>query len=148
MGDRPQDAGTRASPREAPFDVVEPGLALAVGEDKSEEVGAELDRQFDVLGACVAANLDLRHDPLNSRTFASRSAARSSDSPTKTASMPKRPSESMSARLSIPLSLMTVRPTGISDRRRAVVALSVFIRVKSRLLIPIMVAADRSARSP
>src|SRR3984893_4697497 len=126
-----------------PFDLVDPNLALAAREDEPEQVRAKVDSQFNVLAPRVAANLDLCHGPLSSRTFASRSAARSSDSPTSTASTSRRRSSSTSARLSMPLSLMTTRPAGISGRKRTVVSLSVFIRVRSRLLMPMMLASAR-----
>src|SRR5260370_28305760 len=129
------------------FDLVDANLALAAREDEPEQVGAQLDSQLDVLAPGVAADLDLRHDPLSSRTFASRAAARSSDSPTSTASTPTPPSSSTSARLSMPLSLITSRPAGISGRNRAVVSRSVFSFVRSRLLMPMIMASARSARS-
>src|ERR1700694_1481228 len=129
------------------FDLVDTNLALAAGEDESEQVGSQLDGQFHVLGPGIAADLDLRHAPLSSRTFASRSTARSSDSPTSTASTPRRRSSSTSARLSMPLSLITTRPAGIRGRKRTVVSRSVFILARSRLLMPMMTASARSARS-
>src|SRR6266568_2133642 len=103
--------------------------------------------QFDIVGPGVPADLDLRHDPLSSRTLASRSAARSNDSPTSIASTPRRRSSSTSARLSMPLSLITTGPAGMRDRNRAVVCLSVFIALRSRLLMPMMPASHRRARS-
>src|ERR1700682_3410417 len=89
------------------FHIFDGNVALTPGEDEAEQVDAELDREFDILGPRVAADLDLRHCPLSSRTFASRSGARRSDSPTSAASTPSRSSASISARLSMPLPLPT-----------------------------------------
>src|SRR6202158_818120 len=79
------------------FHIFDGNVALTPGEDEAEQVDAELDREFDILGPRVAADLDLRHCPLSSRTFASRSGARRSDSPTSAASTPSRSSASISA---------------------------------------------------
>src|SRR5438105_2679762 len=72
------------------LDLLRANLSFAVGEDEPEQVGTQLDGQFHIVGPGVSADLDLCHDSLSSRTLASRSAARSSDSPTisKTASAP------------------------------------------------------------
>src|SRR5438093_1879792 len=140
----PRDRGRHIG--EQRLGLVHANLPLAAGEDESEEVDAQLDRELDVGMLRVPAYFDLCHGPLSSRTLASRSAARSSDSPTSAASTPSRSSSSMSARLSMPLSLITSQPGGISVRNRAVISWSVFIVVRSRLLMPMISERTRSAR--
>src|SRR5205807_1511649 len=127
--------------------LVDADLALTAGEDETEEVDAELDRELDILRPRIATDLDLGHRPLSSRTLASRSGARSSDSPTSAALTPRRSSASISARLSMPLSLTTRWPAGIKGRNRVVVSLTVCIAVRSRLLMPMIAASACSARS-
>src|SRR5207237_9075616 len=74
-------------------------VPFAGPEDEPKQVDAELDREVDVLRPRVPADLDLRHGPLSSRSLASRSAARSSESPTSAASTLRRASASVSSRL-------------------------------------------------
>src|SRR5438094_3852536 len=132
----PRDRGRHISDQR--LRLIDADLPLAAGEDESEQVNAQLDRELDVGTLRVPAHFDPGHRPLSSRTLASRSAARSSDSPTSAASTPSRSSSSMSARLSMPLSLITSQPGGISVRNRAVISWTVFIGVRSRLLMPMI----------